>query len=269
MATAIRRAVTESRPVVLNVPVDLEWEEVDVRAGARSAGGALPAAQATSPDPEVLDRAVGIIASAARPIVLAGRGAALTGARDALVRLADRWGRRSPPACWARGCSRARRSISGIFGTLSNPVAADAIARADCVVAFGASLNYFTSSDGALLAGKRVVQCDLDPARIGQLTPVDAGIVGDAAKVADTIVRWLDEADHKPSGFRSPELERQLREYSEAADIDDRSTDDALDPRTFTLRLDELLPTERTVVIDAGGSCSTPSRCRCPSRRPS
>ena len=31
-------------------------------------------------------------------------------------------------------------------------------------------------------AGKRVVQCDIDPSRIGLLSRVDAGVVGDAGR---------------------------------------------------------------------------------------
>jgi thiamine pyrophosphate-dependent acetolactate synthase large subunit-like protein len=248
VAVAMQRAITESRPIVLDVPVDIEWQDVEYEPALT-----LPQpAQATAPDPEALDRAVGIIASAARPIVVAGRGAVGAGAREALIRLADRLGAPLATSLLGKGLFRGLPFDLGIFGTLSNPVAAEAIASADCVVTFGASLNSFTTSSGALLSGKRIVQCDVDPSRLGLLAPVDAGIVGDAARVADTIVRWLDEADHKPSGFRSPELERRLREYEPAADIDDRSTANTLDPRTFTMRLDELLPAERTVVVDAG-----------------
>ena len=46
--------------------------------------------QALAPDPSALDPAVGLIASARRPIVVAGRGA--VGARASLLRLAQRIG---------------------------------------------------------------------------------------------------------------------------------------------------------------------------------
>ncbi|MEZ5262519.1 MAG: thiamine pyrophosphate-dependent enzyme [Acidimicrobiales bacterium] len=140
----------------------------------------------------------------------------------------------------------------GIFGTLSTTVASEAIASADCIIAFGAGLNSMTTYDDSLLAGKRVVQCDVDPARIGLLSRVDAGVVGDAGRIADTIVSWLDDAEHKPSGFRSPELEAKLRTYDPAAQFADRSTATSVDPRTLTLRLDGLLPAGRTVVVDGG-----------------
>lgn len=248
VAQAVRRAYAERRPIVLNIPYDLEFVDVAPLPAPR----VEPLALAVAPDPVALDRAVGIIASASRPLVLAGRGAVLSGARDALVRLAARLGAPVATTLMGRGLFAGDPFDLGIFGTLSTEVASEAIASADCIVAFGAGLNSMTTYDDSLLAGKRVVQCDVDPARIGLLSRVDAGVVGDAGRVADTIVAWLDDAEHKPSGFRSPELEARLRDFDPAALFVDRSTATSVDPRTLTLRLDALLPAGRTVVVDGG-----------------
>jgi thiamine pyrophosphate-dependent acetolactate synthase large subunit-like protein len=120
------------------------------------------------------------------------------------------------------------------------------------VIAFGASLNYFTTDRGTLFRGKRLVQCDLDPGRIGSTVAIDAGVVGDAAKVAETITSWLAQADHKPSNFRSSDLADRLAAFDPAEAFDDRSVEGAIDPRTFTALLDRVLPTDRTLVVDAG-----------------
>jgi acetolactate synthase-1/2/3 large subunit len=250
VAAALRRARRESRPIVLDVPVDVEWLDADYVPAPRVDDLPVPV-----PDHEALDRAVGIIASASRPIVLAGRGAVSAGARDSLVRLADRLGAPLANTLQAQGLFRGAPFDLGVFGTLATPLAAESIAGADCVVAFGAGLNYFTTDHGALLAGKRVVQCDVDPAQVGALHPVDAGLVGDAGEVAETIIRWLDHAEHKPSGFRSPELERRLREegrFTASGAGAGTTAAGTVDPRLFTARLDGLLPADRTVVIDAG-----------------
>jgi len=248
VAEAVRRVHAERRPIVLNVPYEVEWEDVDPPTLPR----AMPPALGLAPDPAALDVAVGIIASATRPIVLAGRGAVISGARESLVRLAARLGAPLATTLMGNGLFRGDPFDLGIFGTLSTSVASEAIASADCVIAFGAGLNYMTTYSDTLLAGKRVVQCDIDPTRIGLLSRVDAGVVGDAGRVADTIVAWLDEAEHKPSGFRSPELEARLRGFDPAAEFVDRSTDSTVDPRTLTLRLQDILPADRTVVVDGG-----------------
>lgn len=252
VATAVRRARREGRPIVLDVPVDIEWLDLEYVPAPAVAEEALP-----SPDHEALDRAVGIIASSSRPIVLAGRGAVLSGARDALLRLADRLGAPLATTLQAQGWFKGAPFDLGIFGTLASPVGAEAIASADCVIAFGASLNYFTTDHRTLLAGKAVVQVDVQPGHVGALGPIDAGLVGDAAEVADTITRWLDQADHKPSGFRSPELERQLRDqgafdFTPSGSATVETAAGTVDPRAFTARLDAILPADRTVTVDAG-----------------
>ncbi len=246
---AIRRAYAERRPIVLNVPLNIEWESDVVLAPVADVE---PPAMALEPDPAALDVAVGILASATRPIILAGRGAVRSGAHDALVSLAEALGAPLATSLLGTGYFADDPCNLGIYGTLSHPVAQEAIAGADCVITFGASLNYFTTDRGTLLRGKRVIQCDLDPARIGSTVPIDAGVVGDATRIAETITGWLAEADHKPSNFRSAELATAIAEYDPDTAFDDRSVVGAIDPRTFTRKLDKILPADRTLVVDAG-----------------
>lgn len=250
VALALRQARREARPVVLDITVDLEWAEVDYRPAPPLADEPRPAL-----DHEALDRAAGVIASASRPIVLAGRGAVLSGARDALLRLAERLGAPVATTLQAQGWFRGEPFDLGIFGTLSLPASAEAIASADCVVAFGASLNYFTTDKGALLAGKRVVQVDAIPGHVGALERIDAGVVGDAAEVADTLVGLLERAEHRPSGFRSPDLQQRLRDqggFTASGTGAGETAPGTVDPRLFTERLDAILPAERMVAVDAG-----------------
>ncbi len=249
VAAAVRRAYGERRPIVLNVPLDIQWE-TDVELTSVDGHDVFP--MAVAPDPAALDVAVGMLASARRPIVLGGRGAVAADAHDALVGLAHRLGAPLATSLLGSGYFADDPCNLGIFGTLTHPAAAEAIASADCVIAFGASLNYFTTDQGRLLRDKRVIQCDIDPARLGSTVPIDAGIVGDAARIAETISEWLDEAGHTPAGFRSPELEATLAAFDPASTFDDLSRQGAIDPRTFILRMDEILPDDRTVVVDAG-----------------
>ncbi len=89
VAAAVRRAYGERRPIVLNVPLDIQWE-TDVELRSVDGQGSYP--MAVAPDPAALDVAVGILASASRPLVLGGRGAVAADAHDALVALAKRLG---------------------------------------------------------------------------------------------------------------------------------------------------------------------------------
>ena len=245
VATAVRRAHAERRPIVLNVPLNIEWEH-DVE--LQPVGRVEPPARAVAPDPAALDVAVGILATATRPLVLVGRGAVLSGAHDEVLALAQRLGAPTATTLLGSGYLADDPCNLGFHGTLSSPVALDAITSADCVITFGASLNRFTTDEGSLFRDTQVIQCDVDPTRIGSTVPIAAGVVGDAARVATTITQWLDEAGHTPAGFRSEALAQELAAYDPAADFTDLSRQGAVDPRTFTLRLDEILPDDRTVV---------------------
>ncbi len=246
LGLAFRRALLERRPVVLNVPADFQWAETPYVAVDRTP----PAVGAPALDPGDLDRAVGVIASARRPIVLAGRGAAHPAARASVLRLAERIGAPLATTLKAKDLFRGEPFDLGIFGTVSTPVASETIARSDCVVALGASLNPFTTARGSLLESRALVHCDLDPAQIGRSGTPAAALVGDSAAAADAICRWLDEAGVPPSGFRSPELLQRLAEESPVHP--DRSTDATVDVRTALQQLEDALPASRTLVTDGG-----------------
>lgn len=246
-AAAFRRTLTERRPVVLNVPADFMFSSCD--AGPVPLQAARPA---PGPADDLVDEAVAVIASARRPIVLAGRGAIGAAARAALMALAAQTGAPVATTLKAKDLFRGEEANLGIFGTLSSPDTAAAIAASDCVIAFGASLNGWTTARGAYLDGKRVVQCDLDSRRLGALARIDAGVAGDAAAVAAALTRRLDEADLPPAMFRSalPRAEptRPPGQHRGPARPGDRPSGlgECLDA------LDAAVPANRIVVLDSG-----------------
>lgn len=248
VAVAVRRALVERRPVVLNVPIEFQWAGVE---DAGSVGRRWTAPQAVQPAPDEVEKAVGVIASARRPVVLAGQGAVSDEARAALLRLAHRIGAPLATTLRARDLFRGEPHDLGICGTLSHEVAIDALADADCVIALGAGLNKWTTAEGSVLAGKRVVQVDVDRAALERHQSVHASVIGDAATAADAFVEMLDEAEIKPTGFASPELAERLATRTDTA-YQDVSTDETVDIRTAMVRLDAAFPVDRALVLDGG-----------------
>ena len=248
VSSAVRRAHAERRPIVLNVPLNIEWDEVEYQ--PRPALNAPPVRLA--PDPDQLELALGIIASSSRPIILAGRGAVASGAREALIQLGDALGAPLATSLLGTGFFRDEPFNLGIHGTLSHEIAGETFAMADCLLVFGASLNFFTTDYQSLLAGKRVVHVNLDPTHIDRHATVDAGVVGDARVVAEAMIDLLTEAEHQPSSFRTADLEKKLQEFNPTNSYEDKSYDGAVDPRTLTRQLDAGLPQDRQVVVDAG-----------------
>jgi len=248
VSTAVRRAHAERRPIVVNVPLNIEWDEVDYE--PRPALNSPPVRLA--PDPDQLESALGIIASSARPVILAGRGAVLSGAREVLIELGDALGAPLATSLLGTGFFSDQPFNLGIHGTLSHEVAGETLAMADCLIVFGASLNFFTTDYQSLLAGKRVVHVNLDPTHIDRHATVAAGVVGDATVVAEAMIALLKEAEHQPSSFRTADLEKKLQEFDLSDSYEDKSYDGAVDPRTLTRQLDAGLPQDRQVVVDAG-----------------
>ncbi|MDB5511942.1 MAG: thiamine pyrophosphate-dependent enzyme possible carboligase or decarboxylase [Enterovirga sp.] len=249
MASAFRRAWHERRPVVLNMPSEFQWIEVE----HRSVRLRRPETRAFIPTGPDLDDAIGILAAAKRPVVLAGRGAADPASRDALVRLATRIDAPLATTLKAKGLFAGEEFDLGVFGTLSPSATVDIITASDCVIAFGASLNKFTTSNGAFLRGKRVIQCNLEPGDIGRYHEPDVGLVGDPASTAAAIVGWLDEADIPASQFRDGSMAAQIRRSAPVQDAASESrAGDTVDFRHALRRLNEALPADRILVTDGG-----------------
>jgi acetolactate synthase I/II/III large subunit len=246
LATAIRRAHVERRPIVLDMPANFQWAETEyVRTASRRVNDA-----GVRPSEEALDSALGIIASARRPVVLAGRGAIDPAARAALLRFAARIGAPVATTLKARDLFRGEPHNLGICGSLAHEVALSTLSAADCVIAFGASLNFHTTTEGWLVDKRRVVQVDDDRHSLGRHVVPDAGVLGDAAMTADEFVALLDEAGIAPTSFASEELATELaRRNDEKAD---RSTDQSVDIQTALRRVEAAVPPDRTVITDSG-----------------
>lgn len=245
---AFSQVSARRRPLLLDLPSRLLDEPVDYRPPALRPRPA----QRPLPDGDALDEALGVIASARRPVVLAGRGAALSGATDALVAFADLLGAPLATTLLGRDQFRGHDFDLGVFGTLSHPVAIEAIAAADCVIAFGAGLNQYTTDRGALVRDRAVVQVDLEAAAIGRHAAVTAGLVADARAAAEAMLAQLAGVGLASSGLRTAALRERLAVRDPRTDFADRSTESTVDMRAAAIRLDELLPRDRIVVTDGG-----------------
>ncbi len=248
MAAAFRRAVVERRPIVLNTPADFTWLEVE----HRHVPLYLPESRAVVPDSVDLDNAVGIIASARRPLVLAGRGAADARSRAALVRLAERIGAPLATTLKGRGLFRGEPFDLGIMGTLAGDVATETMLAADCIVAFGAGLNKYTMGHGSFREGKRLVQVNAEAGEVGRTQQIDAGLVGDPALTADRIVELLDLAGIEASGFRDDALRERLAAWRIHPELTKERAPGTVDIRRALLAIDAAVPDDRIVVQDGG-----------------
>lgn len=247
LAAAMGEAMAERRPVVLEVPADFQQAQAEPGATRRSrrVTGVL------TPTLEDLEDAAGVIIGSSRPVVIGGRGAGAPGAADVLRELAVRIGAPVATTLRGKGLFADDPCDIGIVGTLSHPVASEVIARADCLVVFGAALSALTTLKGELLEGKRIIQVDSDPGALGRYFPVDVAIAGDVAATARGLIELVEQAEVPPAGFRSDDLGRRIAAWHE----EDREAVQAEGPLTLTgvlHRVNEIVPRRRTLAIDGG-----------------
>jgi thiamine pyrophosphate-dependent acetolactate synthase large subunit-like protein len=267
VADAVRawtRARAERRPVLLSLPIDVQAASV--------APSPLPAPEAPhdppAPDPEAVERAAALLAGASRPLLVAGRGAVLAGAGPAIATLGDACGALLATSAVANGLFAGSPWSLGISGGFASPLAAELIRSADAVVAFGASLNMWTTRHGRLLsASARVAQVDVEADAIGAHRAVEVGLVADAAEAARAMLAALGGAPRP--GWRTPELRSAIaaRRWRDEP-FEDASGGGLVDPRALARSLDDLLPAERLIALDSGHFMGwLPMYCTVPDER--
>jgi acetolactate synthase I/II/III large subunit len=244
---AIELALAERGPVVLAIPYDL----------AHAEAGELPELRApVSPRVVEADTAAGAalagiarrLAHAQRPILLAGRGAWLAGAGEALGRLARVTGAVTASSALGRGMFPDALYDLGVTGGFGAQGAMDLIHASDFAVVFGASLSQFTMKFGALFgADTTVVQLDVSD---GATNPrVDKFVRVDARVGAELLADELERTSAVSSRWRERVDFASLRTLEPGDGIAD---DGRLDPRSVAARIGELLPEDRVVVSDGG-----------------
>jgi thiamine pyrophosphate-dependent acetolactate synthase large subunit-like protein len=251
---------TAGETVVLGLPLDVQAEALqdDPYRAPAAPGPARPAPRA-----EEVAALAEELRRARRPVFIAGRGAArqpVDAARAALTRLADRCGALLAVSAAAKGLFAGDPWYVDVSGGFATPLAASLIAEADLVVAWGSTLNMWTTRHGRLIpAGATVVQVDHDPGALGINRKIDLGVVGDVVAVAEAVT--ADLGDWSAVGWRSAQVRARIADEGQWRNVPyvDSSTREGIDPRTLTIALDDLLPAERTVAVDSGNFMGYPA----------
>lgn len=258
LSYVLGRVASTRQPTLVDVPIDVQ--EAEMPSDPRSDRSAVPVPDSLVPDGEALDLALGILMSARRPVIVAGRGAAMSGARSELVALGELVGAPLATSLFGKDLFRGEPFDLGIMGTVSHAITLDTVNQADTIVAFGASLNEFTTVEGSLLDGKAVIHCDIEPAHLQRYAAADAPIVGDARATAQAMRDQLAAAGRRPGSFRSHELRERLAHRNPHQDYVDKNAEGFLDMRTAMIELDAILPPDRILVTDAGRFMYAPWR---------
>ena len=211
-----------------------------------------PATGLTTVDRQTIVELLQDNAIASRTVILGGRGAVNANAGAELMRLAEATGALLATSAMARGLFAGSPYSLGIVGTFSTPVASELLASATLVLAFGASLNYFTTYNGAVFGKARFIHIDDKPAALGRYQPVDLSCVADARLAAADLADELDKCQHHATGYRTRETAERIAGFRVEETFTDKSSESGMDPRTLMTALDGFLPSDRIVAVDAG-----------------
>ncbi|MEV4630554.1 thiamine pyrophosphate-binding protein [Micromonospora sp. NPDC049523] len=254
------RAAARGATVLLGLPLEVQNASTEAWSGRIALAAPEPPVE-----PEV-EPLVAALRAARRPVFVAGRGART--AREPLIRLAEECGALLAVSAAAKGLFVGNPWNLDVAGGFATPLATSLIGEADLVVAWGSTLNMWTTRHGELIPPDAVVaQVDRDPAAFGVNRPVDLTVAGEVATVAGAVLARLagqPVSDRPAAGWRTPELGRRIERegrWRSVSYVDEGGSGQpiTIDPRTLSIALDDLLPSERTVVVDSGNFMGYPS----------
>lgn len=246
-------------PIAVQIPIDvLDGDVPDANGHAESGQrGSWNQDARIHPDGAKVEAAVDAYfesdASKA-PVILAGRGAVGSGAKETIERLAERMNAYLATSIQAMGYFADHPYYLGFAGDLGTNVANEYLSESGFVLALGASLNHHTVDSGHLLREEaKVVHVDVDPTHIDRFTDVDVGIVGDARTTAEAFLAALEDLEIDRSGeFWTDRVSERIAESSPVTDRTFEAVPGTVDPRELVRSLDEVLPEDRLVVSDVG-----------------
>ena len=250
VAAAITAALALPGPIGVSMPTDLQDQELDAALSTGAPATASPGMAAMAGSTFGGAPPGGQLAGGRGP---AARGAAAgdprrpgaiqSGAREALIALADQTGALLTTSLPAKAWFAGHPWNIGVTGGFATPLAAELVRDADLVVAFGASVNPFTSKAGTLFrAPTKLVHVDVAPTAIGAYTPAHLGVMGDARATAQGILELLADEPAR-EGYRTAAVRDRQDTFDFAdAHVDASREGAASDPRTACARLERLLP---------------------------
>ena len=267
----ILQAKRASAPAQINVPRDFWTQVIDIELPAivefeRPSGGE-----------DALQQAADLLSNAKFPVMLNGAGVVIGGAIDASMKLAERLD--SPVCCGYQHNDAFPGShplFAGPLGYNGSKAGMELIAKADVVLALGTRLNPFSTLPGYGIdywpKDAKIIQVDINPDRIGLTKPVSVGIVGDAKKVAESLLEKLGaQAGDSGRAERKAMIAQTKSSWAQELTSLDHEDDDPgttwnerarnrepgkMSPRMAWRAITSALPKEAIISSDIGNNCA-------------
>jgi len=267
----ILQAKRASAPAQINIPRDYWTQVIDIELPAivefeRPSGG-----------DDAIAAAADMLSNAEFPVMLNGAGVVIGGAIDASMKLAERL---DAPVCCGYQHNDAfpgsHPLFAGPLGYNGSKAGMELIAKADVVLALGTRLNPFSTLPGYGIdywpKNAKIIQVDINPDRIGLTKPVTVGIVGDAKKVATSILNKLGpKAGDTGRAARKELIAKTKSAWAQELTSLDHEDDDPgttwnerartrepkkMSPRMAWRAIQSALPKDAIISSDIGNNCA-------------
>ena len=189
LARAIRAAVS-GRPggVYLDLPAKLFSQVMNADAGARSLVKVIDAAPAQLPAHAAVTRALDVLKSAKRPLIILGKGAAYAQADDAIRTLVEKSGIPFLPMSMAKGL------LPDTHPQCAGAARSSVLKDSDVVMLIGARLNWLLSHGKGKTWGeapKKFIQIDIEPREMDSNVEIAAPVVGDIGSCVTALIEGM------------------------------------------------------------------------------
>ncbi len=202
VARAIRAAVS-GRPggVYLDLPAKLFPQAMEAVAGRNSLIKVVDAAPRQIPSSEAVQRAVDLLKSAKKPLIILGKGAAYAQADADIKSLVEKTGIPYLPMSMAKGL------LPDTHEQSASAARSYVLPEADVVMLIGARLNWLLSQGkgktwgGATSkswGGQRFIQIDISPQEADSNVRIEAPVVGDIASCVSALLAAMGPSFPKP-----------------------------------------------------------------------
>jgi oxalyl-CoA decarboxylase len=202
IARAIRAAVS-GRPggVYLDLPAKLFAQSMDAEAGRKSLIKVVDPAPRQIPAQDAVQRALELLKSAKRPLILLGKGAAYAQADADIRALVEKTGIPYLPMSMAKGL------LPDTHEQSAAATRSYVLAEADVVMVVGARLNWLLShGKGKTWGGKghkdwggqKFIQIDISPQEMDSNVRIDAPLVGDIGSCVSALLSGIGSNWAKP-----------------------------------------------------------------------
>jgi len=207
------------------------------------------------PDSNSIKNAIDLLIKAKKPVIIAGGGANISGARKTLINIAEKLNIPVATSLNAKEIFPYDHPLAvGIPGSYSRSCANKIVAESDLVFFIGSHTGSQITNNWRLpRKGTTIIQLDINPAELGRSFPIKVGLMGD---VKATLTKILNNISQKKEIHTEwiKRIQHLVNEWKNEVTPLLKSDTIPMRPERLSNELTKSLPNDAILVSDTGHS---------------